>query len=220
MEREKSVIVFSLIFPMVLYAENIEFECKPLEKIVEETIGIENKEVTRDDIKKLLELRCNTPSEVYSLEGIEYAENLEILVFTNNKTSDISAINKLTKLKYVDLSFNEIINIQPLSNLENLCTINLKNNSIVDISPLIKLKKIELLLLYGNPLSEDSYSLYLPVIEKNNPEAKIYHDRALHPERTLFIARQVFQYGLISLCLLVFFIVLLRKTGKLKGSTG
>ena len=212
MVSKKALLIFFFVFSvnMYAYADRIEFESKHLGYIISKTLSIEAGLITQEDMKRLVELRCVRPLGIHSLNGIEHAINLEVLIITNNDISDISPIKDLNKLKYIDFAFNKISEIEPLRNLKNVSTLNLKNNYIKNIVPIENFQKIELLLLYNNPLNEDSYLVSLPKIIKNNPKAKIWHNKSLHPEKALFFARQIFRYILFLMCGMVILILITR----------
>lgn len=67
-----------------------------------------------------------------NLDGIEYAENCEEVVFKNVGYwfSDISKFAQLTKLKKVDVSNSAVRNISALQGLKNLTYVNLNNTQV------------------------------------------------------------------------------------------
>ncbi|MFT8915331.1 MucBP domain-containing protein [Lentilactobacillus hilgardii] len=82
----------------------------------------------------------------YSLEGLQYAINLKKLVlfaglnypprqFRGN-IRDLTPIEKLTKLTYVDVRQNEITDVTPLVGLTNLKYLNISFNYMADLSKL------------------------------------------------------------------------------------
>ena len=144
--------------------------------------------------------------QITDLTGLEHAHNLRQLglgavyitgegVVNSNKISDLSPIQFLAKLVYLDVSYTSlhdlsdiamltqlnnlnvsntlVSNVTPLSELTQLTTLNLKHNNIVDISALTGLNNLEFLDLSFNNITEISSlrdltnlsSLYL---ESNN----------------------------------------------------
>ena len=57
----------------------------------------------------------------------------------------------------------------------------LRDNQISDISPLAGLMSLETLDLRGNPLNEEAYSVYLPLIQENNPGIGLLYDPIPEP---------------------------------------
>ncbi|MCM1989942.1 lectin like domain-containing protein [Oceanirhabdus seepicola] len=105
---------------------------------------------------------------IENFEGIEYLENLEVLIvprmlmelyMNSEKGLDLSPLKNLKKLTYLDLFSNGIKDISPLSNLTNLQYLNLSCNNIKDITPLKNMTKLEELHLYKNIDIEDISAL-------------------------------------------------------------
>lgn len=92
----------------------------------------------------------DTPDRgIKSLEGLQYAVNLETLDLSENRVSDLMPLKNLTKLTYIELDRNMLGDLNPLSNLTNLMHLNIYNNDvIVDMTPLAKLPKLEWLDLH------------------------------------------------------------------------
>jgi len=124
---------------------------------------------------------------ISALSALSHLTNLTTLKLFENNIQDISPLSNLTGLTELDLSFNEISDIAPLSNLTNLTTLRLDNNQISDIASLSQLTNLTTLglsnnqisdisplvessregngdsvILYGNPLSEESVNVYIP----------------------------------------------------------
>lgn len=89
----------------------------------------------------------NEDGTPYSIQGLEYATNLEVLFLTGGGTTnppyqmfgnlvDISPLKNLNKLQRVDLENNQIEDISPLANLKNITLLNLPYNRIMDFSSL------------------------------------------------------------------------------------
>lgn len=64
---------------------------------------------------------------------IPYYTNIEDLTLTNCDIDDLSFLNGLTQLRYLNLSDNRITDVNPLVKLQNLKVINLTNNPIQNI---------------------------------------------------------------------------------------
>lgn len=87
---------------------------------------------------------------IKSIEGIQYAKNLEVLKLNEHEIADISYLKNLNKLKYLEISRNRITDISALKNLTNLTFLKLYNNWIEDISPVESLVNLELLDVHNN----------------------------------------------------------------------
>jgi uncharacterized protein YjdB len=68
--------------------------------------------------------------------------------------SNVSSLNKATKLRRLYMSYNNISDISSLSRLTNLQLLYLDSNNIKNISPLKNLKNLRLLDLSSNPVSQ------------------------------------------------------------------
>lgn len=61
-----------------------------------------NKEVTKDDLRKLKKLLAPA-NNIRSVEGLQYAENLEALDLSENQISDVSPLKNLQNISYLNL---------------------------------------------------------------------------------------------------------------------
>ncbi|WP_225421290.1 MucBP domain-containing protein [Levilactobacillus fuyuanensis] len=112
-------------------------------------------DITQDDMLLLKRFEATGEDKIdtyidgkteFSLEGLQYATNLEVLEMgaTLNMEPgaffgdivDISVLRNLKKLKVVNLSHNRIEDITPLADLENVTDMQLVYNHIRDFSPL------------------------------------------------------------------------------------
>ncbi len=138
--------------PFTVQAEEQVYFANPnLKAAVEETLGITNP--TPTDMSGLFSLNANNKG-ISSLEGLEYAINLQVLVIQVNKISDITPLSSLTKLSKLRFSANRISDISPLSSLTNLSELWLGSNRISDISPLSELLKLQLLYIGNNQIKD------------------------------------------------------------------
>ena len=69
---------------------------------------------------------------ITSLEFLKDNIELNSLYITNNKITDISAIQNLTKLKNINFNKNSISSLKGIENLLNLEKLNVANNSLYD----------------------------------------------------------------------------------------
>lgn len=84
---------------------------------------------------------------VMSLQGFEYATNLEFLHLGRTEVSDLSPLAKLDSLRILKLFNNHISDLAPLANLTNLEVLQLQSNEITNISALgglTNLKELDL----------------------------------------------------------------------------
>ncbi len=116
---------------------------------------------------------------VKSLEGLQYAKNLEMLVIVDNELSDISALSQTYNLEYVNLGFNKISDISAFTHHSKITTLHLLNNDIEDITALQLLYKMEQLDISTNPVKDlSSLSGMLALVtlhinELDNPDLDV-----------------------------------------------
>lgn len=91
---------------------------------------------------------------ISDISMLERLTKLETLVCGYSQISDISVLSKLTNLSYLNLNDTKIEDISVLSELTNLSRLSLKNNSIRDISALSKLQNLREVNLSGNNISD------------------------------------------------------------------
>ncbi len=89
-------------------------------------------------------------------EEINQLQNLEFLIFNNNKIKSITNLEKLRNLKQLELRSNKIEKIENLQNNENLFLLTLSCNLISEINEreLCHLGKLEEFGLFGNYLGK------------------------------------------------------------------
>ncbi len=89
-------------------------------------------------------------------------ENLNNAILENLKINNAYiSINKLNKLKRLDLSNKDIKNIGGIENLKSLIELDLSFNDIEDISYLKELKNLKILRLNNNNISNISFLAYI-----------------------------------------------------------
>jgi internalin A len=148
------------------------------------------------DMNSLIELDLadNFISEVNSLSGLT---KLTFLSLRYNDLGDINPLSGMTKLIYLYLSFNEsITDINALAGMKKLVELGLTDDNLSDISVLADINQTKILWLgYNlitdinsltkdtnlitlslsyNPLSFQSWCIYLRQIRANNPAAAVY----------------------------------------------
>jgi internalin A len=91
------------------------------------------------------------------------------LGLSDNHISDISPLVGLVNLGKLHLEGNQITDISPLAGLVNLVELHLDRNRISDLSRLAGFTKMQILSVNSNPLNNEAYCIYLPLIKANNP---------------------------------------------------
>ena len=84
---------------------------------------------------------------------LKYLKNLRQLVITRNRIWDISPLEGLTQLEFVDLSSNPITDVSALGSLTSLRRLYLGTCSIGDISPVYGLASLEALYVSDNAIA-------------------------------------------------------------------
>ena len=121
------------------------------------------------------------------LEDLKEMENLRELDLTYCKLGDISALEGLTGLTYLDLGTNAITDISALKSLTGLTYLDLRGNEISDLSPLKKLTKLEYLYITYNgeelKLYDDKIQEFLDKnVKISNSQAE--PEKPAQPEKT------------------------------------
>lgn len=104
-------------------------------------------------------------NEIRDISPLSSLTNLTNLNLCGNQISDITPLSQLTGLIGLYLDLNQISDVAPLSQLTNLTTLGLSDNQISDVSPLMQNGKDGhgvTIRLYNNPLSTESFNVYLP----------------------------------------------------------
>lgn len=109
----------------------------------------------------------NTP--ILNFDPIANITSLQNLIMKNCGLSNIDSLANLDKLSKLLLNENFITDITSLAELHELYELNLGNNYITDILPLVNNWGLsggnDYILLYNNPLSEESVNTYIPQLE-------------------------------------------------------
>ncbi|WP_058308533.1 leucine-rich repeat domain-containing protein [Gracilibacillus massiliensis] len=168
-------------------SEIVSFESETLENKVKQEIGVYNRDLTVNDMKRLTDLYFYSNDEVVSLVGLEHAENLQYLSLYGTTVDDLTPIKNLTNisslelnqveeddwsflssfsnLEYLYLHDSNLSDLTIISELEQLRNLELSNNGITDISSLENLTNLEYLYLYGNEIEDISVLTNLTALQ-------------------------------------------------------
>ena len=155
----KKILCLSLLLwvSIVSLTEAADWMPDPnLRHAISKTLGIET--LTIADMQHLYHFVADGKfkadlRKIQSLKGLEHAINLESLVVTNAKVSDLTPLAGLENLRVLVLANNRrITDIASLAGLIHLELLDLQNNQISDISPLKGLVNLKLLNLSGNQI--------------------------------------------------------------------
>jgi Leucine-rich repeat (LRR) protein len=89
-------------------------------------------------------------------EGINKLKKLRRVDLNENKISEIKELYKLGELQRLDLFSNKIDSLNGIGRLKHLDTLIVNYNKIVDVSPLENVPSLTYIGLYNNPLSKES----------------------------------------------------------------
>jgi hypothetical protein len=126
-----------------------------------------------------LNLSVNDIHDISPLAGLTKLRTLDI--HENRAVSDISVLAGLTNLEVAILRHLQVSNLTPLAGLNKLKELDLYENCISDISPLAGLTSLRLLDLRVNILNAQSYNVYIPLIQQNNPGLSLKYDNYSSP---------------------------------------
>ena len=130
-----------------------------LQATVEETLQV--LDPTPTDMLNLTQLESVGTFEtqtkgITSIEGLEFAVNLERLNLRLNLIGDLSPLAGLINLSDLNLSQNSISDLSPLAGLVNLTDLNIHANRLTDLGPLSGLTALRTLDLHKNDISDIS----------------------------------------------------------------
>ena len=149
--------------PSLPSGEVVTIPDEQLLQAIKETLFIHHRPIYESDM-----LRLNWLDAVYSgiesLEGLQYARNLESLYIVGNEVEDLSPLADLDFLMFLNASENNISSIEPLRGLF-IFDLDLSYNPITDISVLSSLEDITLLYLHGTNITDISVLLELEFLE-------------------------------------------------------
>jgi len=101
------------------------------------------------------ELKLSSIGSISDLSPLNGLTNLRYLNLYENQNPDITALAGLTNLTELNLGRNKITDLTPLTGLSQLTYLKLWENHVTDLTPLTGLTKLRKLNLYGNPIPDD-----------------------------------------------------------------
>lgn len=115
----------------------VVFEDPNLQQVVQNELGLPLALfVTQADMLDLRVLDARSRN-ITSLDGLQFAPNLQWLDASNNNISDLTPLTTLVNLTHLDLAVNDISDIEPLAGLYNLSQVYLMGNQAFSASPLV-----------------------------------------------------------------------------------
>ncbi len=147
-------------------SEVVEIPSEPLRRALVQAIP--GSEITKEKLALLRALNvtgypracsddddCDRWVDIYSLEGLQYAINLESLsVGKREEVSNLGPIKGLTKLKSLKIPSNRIEDLSPLEDLVDLEHLDLSRNAIENLGPISELRSLKELDISQNPIAD------------------------------------------------------------------
>jgi internalin A len=155
----KNIIVFCLVFVLLpatsIWAASVIRDPALAKAIRAELKLSTNKEVTAAHLQKLESLYPQeSKDKITSLQGLEYAVNMQSLFLPGQKIRNITPLSKLKKLTFVAVDGNQIRDLSPLSGLSSLQSLIIDHNKITSLAPLKNLTKLTDLLADNNQIAD------------------------------------------------------------------
>ena len=135
--------------------EYVEFVDPDLELVVVGALGKDSGPISTVEILELTDLNING-STFTSLQGLQYAENLEKLEARSLGVESLATLSEIPSLRYLDLR-NTLVPNEDLSFLDGitgLTYLDLRGTGLSDISNLSVLTQLEELYLRDNAISD------------------------------------------------------------------
>jgi Leucine-rich repeat (LRR) protein/putative cell wall-binding protein len=130
----------------------VTFPDKQLEQIIRDKIKKPNGDILKSDVEMINRFSPYSQN-ISNITGIEHMINLNYLDLSYNQISNIEPIKGLTNLYSLELNGNIISNIEPLQGLTNLYSLQVNDNLISNIEPLQGLTNLIILDLSKNQIS-------------------------------------------------------------------
>ena len=113
-----------------------------VEKVLREEIGLpEDTPLQKEHMEFLVHIFAEDTG-IRSLQGLEFATNLEELDVGINQIQHIRPLANLPKFRRLILWANEVSDLSPLASIPTLSDLNISNNPISDLHPLSKLTRL------------------------------------------------------------------------------
>lgn len=144
-------------------AQSALIEDPVLEAAVREGLGIEDRELTEEDLLQLTSLYPQGEGIIKSLKGLELAENMQGLYLPGHEISDLKPLAGLTELTFLALDGNAIEDICPIKDLYLLSRLVVSNNNIQNIDCLSQLFSLTDLLAGDNRITDITALAHLPL---------------------------------------------------------
>lgn len=113
----------------------VTFKDKTLEQVIRNKIGKPTGDILKSDVERITELYAKN-TNISDISGLENLNNLQYLDLSGSKISNISALKDLKKLGGIYLDNTQVSDISALSKLPALLVLSLNNTQVTNISAL------------------------------------------------------------------------------------
>ena len=113
-----------------------------VEEVLREEIGLPEDIPLQKDHMALLVNIVSDNRDIRSLQGLEFAINLEELDVYRNQIQDIRPLSNLPKLSRLVIWHNQVSDLSPLASITTLTDLNISDNPITGLPPLSKLTQL------------------------------------------------------------------------------
>lgn len=204
LEDSKINVVF--VKNNITYKENeVIFKDRTLKEAVKKALNKNEEIIFKNELKDIKELDLSMKvvgilsrgRGITNLEGIQYCVNLERLDLTGSRyLNDFTPIEKLTKLKTLNLKYSGIKELSALSKLKNLQSLNIENTEIKDISPLDGIANLKNLYISGE-IKRGAYN-EKRIEEKKKVILYVNEDRLTFNDQDVAVFHADYYDGLIN----------------------
>jgi Leucine-rich repeat (LRR) protein/protocatechuate 3,4-dioxygenase beta subunit len=150
-----------------LTKSKVSFKDPNLEIIVREHLNKPIGTITEEDMKQLTILDADY-REINSLNGLQFAVNLEDLYVEGNQISDLSPLHKLTNLKRLWIGKNNLKDLVLLRSLTSLTELYAWENRITHLVGIENLKNLTILDVHNNEIDNIKSHWDLPNLSTLN----------------------------------------------------
>lgn len=155
-----NVLMQGTLYEPTELSDPVYIEDKDLALAITDELGLpKGQQLTLEDMQNLKRVYANlatTTDKTYhykigefsitSLNGLEYATNLEELWLHGNAIADLTPIRNFNKLTVINLNHvKPLANIDTLATVTNLKTLYLSNTKVSDLTPLVNLTQFSLI---------------------------------------------------------------------------
>ena len=170
------IILLGLVLSLPLLAADKkpltkEESAKILEKVIRHYAKKPTGELTKADLEKVRRLALGGYGfDLTDVTGLEKLTQLTFLDLYGNQLTNVKGLEKLMQLTSLDLRKNKLTSVKGLEKLTQLTYLWLEHNQLTDVKGLENLKQLTSLILYDNP---DLTKAQIDALKKALPKCDI-----------------------------------------------